>query len=330
MSTPGPDATTATGAAARAERLARELDWNLLRTFVTLAQSRSITDAAERLRLKQPTVSNALKRLEDRLGRRLLERGPGRFALTPAGQELYREAVDIQGVILRLDTAMREIKEEVQGHVEIAMASHVICPLFDAALAAFHERHPKATLTIDIMTSRHAIDRVLARRSSFAVCLVHERSPKLTYQQLYREFFGFFCGPTHKLFGRVGLSPADLAGAASVSFVTDQMHDALRPVALLRAALGLEDRVVGTSPHLEEVRRMIIAGLGIGPLPIHVVGRDVAQGLLWRLPPYDDPPAIDVFVVTNPAARLNRAEQALLAELTTRIAATPLDARTYS
>lgn len=313
----------------RAERLARELDWNLLRTFIALAEAKSVTDAAERLRLKQPTVSNALKRLEGRLGRRLLDRGPGRFALTEAGHELYREAIDIQGAILRLETAMREIKEEVQGHVRIAMASHVVCPLFDAALAAFHARHPKATLSIDVMTSRWAIDSVTARRSSFAVCLVHEKSPKLDYRRLYREFFGLFCGPGHQLFGRTGLAAEDLAGEASVSFVTDQMHDALRSVAILRASLGLEDRVVATSPHLEEVRRLIIAGLGIGPLPIHVVRRDVEDGLLWRLPPYDDPPAIDVHVVANPAARCNRAEQALLAELTQRIDATPIEARTY-
>jgi DNA-binding transcriptional LysR family regulator len=313
----------------RAERLARELDWNLLRTFIALAEANSVTDAAERLRLKQPTVSNALKRLEARLGRRLLDRGAGRFALTEAGHQLYREAVDIQGAILRLDTAMREIKEEVQGHVRIAMASHVVCPLFDAALAAFHSRHPKATLSIDGMTSRWAIESVLARRSSFAVCLVHERSPKLDYRRLYREFFGLFCGPGHLLFGRTGLVAEDLAGEASVSFVTDQMHDALRPVAILRASLGLDDRVVATSPHLEEVRRLIIAGLGIGPLPIHVVRRDVEDGLLWRLPPLDDPPAIDVYLVTNPAARCNRAEQALVAELVQRIDATPIDARTY-
>jgi DNA-binding transcriptional LysR family regulator len=313
----------------RAERLARELDWNLLRTFIALAEASSVTDAAQRLRLKQPTVSNALKRLETCLGRRLLERGPGRFALTEAGAELYREAIEIQGAILRLDTALREVKEEVQGHVRIAMASHVVCPLFDAALAAFHALHPRATLSIDVMTSRYAIENVQARRSSFAVCLVHEKQPRLAYRVLYREFFGLFCGPPHPLFGRQGLGPADLAGAASVSFVTDQMHDALRSVALLRASLGLEQRVVGTSPHLEEVRRMIMAGLGVGPLPIHVVERDVRDGLLWRLPPYDDPPAIDVHVVTNPAARSNRAEQALLAELVRLIEATPLAERTY-
>ena len=48
-----------------AERLARDLDWNLLRTFLVLAESRSVTEAAEKLGLKQPSVSSALKRLED-------------------------------------------------------------------------------------------------------------------------------------------------------------------------------------------------------------------------------------------------------------------------
>ena len=56
------------------ERIARELDWNLLRTFVVLAESRSITEGAARLRLKQPSVSSALKRLEDRVGRKLIDR----------------------------------------------------------------------------------------------------------------------------------------------------------------------------------------------------------------------------------------------------------------
>ncbi|PLX38324.1 MAG: LysR family transcriptional regulator [Hyphomicrobiales bacterium] len=313
----------------RAEQLARRLDWNLLRTFVVLAESRSVTDAAERLRLKQPTVSNALRRLEEQLGRKLIDRGPGRFILTDAGRMLLREAVDIHGTILGLDTLMREVREEVRGHVNISVASHVSSPLFDAALAAFHTAHPRATLSIDVMASRLAIENVRARRSSFAVCLVHDQSPQLEYRPVFREFFGLFCGPTHPLFGRTGLTRHDLAGHASVSFITDQMSDALRPVALMRAEADLDDHVVATSSHLEEVRRLIVAGLGVGPLPLHVVERDVRDGLLWRLPPYDDPPAIDVFMVFNPNARMNRAEEAMIGELIARINAVPFSERTY-
>lgn len=313
----------------RPDRMMRDLDWNLLRSFVVLAQSKSVTEAAHKLRLTQPSVSAALKRLEDRVGKRLIDRKPGHFQLTQAGEVLYREAMDIQGSILRLSTLMREMTDEVTGHVRVALASHVVCPLFDAVLAEHHADHPGATLSIDVFSSAEAVDSVSGRFSSFAICLVNRRDPKLEYRRLYREFFGLFCGPPHPLFGRHGLTRADLAGHSAVSFDTDRLQDALKPVAVMRAEADMGDLVVGTSSHLEEVRRMIIAGLGIGPLPVHVAKRDVEDGLLWQLPPYDQPPAIDVHVVWNPKATLNRAEQSLLDRVLARIEATPMEDRTY-
>ena len=313
----------------RPDRMMRDLDWNLLRSFVVLAQSKSVTEAAHKLRLTQPSVSAALKRLEDRVGKRLIDRKPGHFKLTQAGEVLYREAMDIQGSILRLSTLMREMTDEVTGHVRVALASHVVCPLFDAVLAEHHADHPSATLSIDVFSSAEAVDSVSGRFSSFAICLVNRRDPKLEYRRLYREFFGLFCGPPHPLFGRHGLTRADLAGHSAVSFDTDRLQDALKPVAVMRAEADMGELVVGTSSHLEEVRRMIIAGLGIGPLPVHVAKRDVEDGLLWQLPPYDQPPAIDVHVVWNPKATLNRAEQSLLDRVLARIEATPMEGRTY-
>lgn len=311
------------------ERIMREMDWNLLRSFVTMAQSRSVTDAAHRLRLTQPSVSTALKRLEDRVGKRLINRSPGRFELTEAGEVLYREALDIQGSILRLSTLMRNMTDEVTGHVRVALASHVVCPLFDRVLAEFHAENPRATLSIEVHSSAQAIETVSARAASLAVCLVHQRNPKLDYLRLYREFFGLFCGPPHPLFGRHDLTRADLAGQSAVSFETDRLQDALKPVTLMRAQSELGDRIIATSSHLEEVRRMIVAGIGIGPLPLHVAKRDVDDGLLWQLPPCDQTAPVDVHVVWNPRAVLNRAEQSLLDRLARRIDATPMEARTY-
>ena len=161
------------------------------------------------------------------------------------------------------------------------------------------------------------------------VCLVHEMRADLNYTRLFREYFGFFCGPGHRLFGKSGLLLKDLRGETSVSFRTDRLTDALRPVALLRAEAQLEDRVVGVSSNLEEVRRMIAAGLGIGPLPVHVANRDVEAGLLWRLPPYDNPPAIDIYVVHNPRTHLNRAERGLLDLLLGSISQVPIEDREY-
>ena len=76
------------------ESLAWRLDWNLLRSFLVIVEERSFTTAAQRLNLKQPTVSNALRRLEETLGRRLINRGPREFEITPHGEALFRQAFD--------------------------------------------------------------------------------------------------------------------------------------------------------------------------------------------------------------------------------------------
>ena len=72
---------------------------------------------------------------------------------------------------------------------------------------------------------------------------------------------------------------------------------------------------------------MIVAGLGIGPLPVHVVARDVRDGLLWQLPPYEEMPSVEVFLVTNPRMRLSTAEQTFLNTLTQELEGLPPEAR---
>ncbi|PYG31918.1 LysR family transcriptional regulator [Pelagimonas varians] len=311
------------------DRIVRELDWNLLRTFVTLAESHSITDAANQLRLKQPTVSTALKRLEDRVGRKLINRSPGHYALTEAGRLLYREAVEISGSVLRLSTLMREMTDDVRGHVRLAVASHVVSPLLDQALAEFHVAHPQATLSIDVLSSAKAIAEVAAKRASFAICLVGDHNPALEYRRVFREYFGLFCGPPHPLFKRENLNISDLEGHGSVSFETDRLQDVLKPVTVMRAQAALGQKITGVSSHLEEVRRMIVAGLGIGPLPVHVAARDVRDGQLWQVPPFEDLPSIDVYLVWSERAAKNRAEQNLLDRILQAIEDTPIEERSY-
>lgn len=311
------------------ERLLNDLDWNLLRSFVVIVQAGGISKAAEVMHLTQPTVSAALKRLEDRIGRRLIHRGPALFELTEPGRRLYHEAVEIRGSVLRLATILRDVTDVIKGHVRLAIASHVISPLLDDCVRDFHKACPLATLEIEVMASRQVQARLVDRAVSVGICLALNRQQRLEYRRLFTEYFGIFCGRSHHLYGQSDIGVDALRGESSVSFVTDQMTDALRPVTLLRAELGLSDHLVGSSPNLEEVRRMICAGLGVGPLPVHVARPDVESGLLWRLPPYEALPQIEVNVAWNPQARVNRAEKAFLDLLLKKIADTPDAMRDY-
>lgn len=311
------------------QELAWKLDWNLLRTFMVIVQEGSITGAANRLSLAQPSVSNALKRLEERLEKKLIYRGPGRFELTKPGRLLFDECEEIFGTVSRLTVLMRNVQEELTGHIRISMASHITCPIVDNALADFHTHHPKVTFNMQVLTSRDVQRSVLQKDAGFGLSLAMERNPRLNYTHLYREHFGFFCGPGHHLFGVETKDMSLLHDEPMVSFQSDQLSDALRPVALLRITEGMRGPVVGTSSHLEEVKRMIINGLGIGPLPVHVVSRDIRDGILWRLPPHDSRLAIDVNLVTNPRAHLSRAESGLIDQLIKATSNLSLSERTY-
>jgi len=297
---------------------------------MVIVEQGGITLAADHLGLKQPTVSNALRRLEDRIEKRLVERKPNYFHVTSAGKLLYQECVDVFGTISRLPGLIRDTDDEITGHISIALASHVISPFLDKILERFNELNPKVTFSISVSESQDVIRRLIQKDASLGVCLVNKKDTRLEHQVIYRQFFGFFCGPKHRLFGKNDLKLKDLEGEASVSFQTDHESGALHEVTVLRSQARLASNLTGVSSSLQEVRRMIAVGLGIGPLPLHVAQRDVDDGILWRLPPYKSPPPIDIFFVTNPRSNKNRAEKALILLLQEEIAKTPLSERTYA
>lgn len=311
------------------DRFVNNLDWNLLRTFVVIVEEGSISRAANRLLRGQPAVSLALGRLETAIGCRVIERGHGTFGLTAEGRKLYRECIEIYSGIARLKEGLATGTDEISGHITIGLASHVVTPLLDDILTSTYRTHPKVTYTIKSAPSADVANQVQDKTASLGICLVNRRLPDLEYENLYREYFGFYCGPPHPLFRKRNLRLDDLRDLDMVSFDTDDLNDALRPVALLRQQNEMAQRIVGRSAQLEELRRMILCGLGIGPLPVHVAERDVRDGLLWRLPPYENPPVVDIFLVTSPRKVLNRAEALFIDALKSAIQTTPIEKRTY-
>jgi DNA-binding transcriptional LysR family regulator len=309
------------------DKLGNQLDWNLLRTFMVIVQEGGITAAAGRLLLTQPAVSLALKRLEERLGRRLIDRGPGRFQVTEAGEMIYREVVDIYGTISRFGVLVREIREEISGHVRILLASRIQTVLLDRVLKTFHELYPRVTFRIDVMASTDVHIALQQKVGTLGICLMRDPIPGLKNEVMIYQTYRLYCGREHRWYGQKDLDTAMLREEDFVSFTSDQIDGALSPVALFRAREGFAGRVVGASANLEEVRRMIVCGLGIGPLPEHIAARDVADGELWELPPYEGIAPVHIHLIWNPQAKFNRAETAFLSMLLDTVRDLPVEQR---
>ncbi|MDX1737151.1 MAG: LysR family transcriptional regulator [Alphaproteobacteria bacterium] len=301
-------------------RLPWNLDWNLLRSFMVIVEQGGITPAANYLGRKQPTISNALKRLEETFGQQLLDRKPNYFEVTPAGQTLYKEAEQIFGAVSRLPELLEDASEMVTGHISLAMASHVVYDKLDQALGEFAQRFPKVTYSINIHTSKEILQSIAQKKYAVGICLVGNNQKNLLIRPIYTQYFGFFCGPTHPLFGRKNIPLSALHDEDYVSFQTDHETGPLHAVSLMRTQAKLNPNFRGVSSSLQEVRRMIISGIGIGPLPLHIAKRDVDEGNLWQLPPYEQLPPIQVHLVTNPNMVCSNAENRFIDHLRTQLA----------
>jgi DNA-binding transcriptional LysR family regulator len=310
-------------------RLSRRINWNLLYTFVVLAETRSLSRTAELVGRGQPAISAALKKLEEQVGCTLAERGPRFFRLTEPGSLLYREAAEICSSIDRISELLKDVGEVVTGHVSIAIANHMTSPIIDDAITEFNRRHPSASLSINVTHNREMQQALANRLIPFGIGPVFSKRPDLEYVHMFKEFCGLYCGVKHRLFGRSDLAVQDLRGEAAITYRSDTDSDTLHSITEMRRAIGFAEPIKGLSNNLEEVRRMILAGVGIGAIPVQVAARDVRDGLLWRLPPYEDVMPIDVYLIINSSVRTSRAEGVFIETLTEAIASKPLEERTY-
>ncbi|MBU6961600.1 LysR family transcriptional regulator [Pseudomonas sp. CVAP len=288
------------------------LDWNLLRTYLVIAQEGSMSRAAARLHITQSAVSQALKRLEEQLDCVLIVRSGRRFDLTETGEEVLRIAADVYGDISRLGPVIESSHDDVVGKVRILTISGIQSPHYDEFLADFHESHPHVELEVEVMGSSNIISALLQKTATVGVGLSRLPQPRLEQRVLFRERYGYFCGQRHRLFGQTNLRLEQLATEHFVSFTSDQLGGNLSPLTLFRDQQGFTGKIVASSTSFEEIHRLICAGFGIGCLPVHLVQRDVEQGLLWRLPPEEGVVDLDIQLLWNREQKMTPAETVFL------------------
>lgn len=297
------------------DKFARNLDWNLLYTFMVIVQEQKLTIAAERLFVTQPAVSLALKRLEEYLGVQLLRRGGPKLETTVAGEAVYKEACKVYASISRLPIALEHAPKSVSGRVSIATISQVMSDELDDTLSNFFANHPKADLSIQVMTTAEIIRNVELGRVTLGVCDGIIPS-SLVKRLLRQENFALFCGTTHPLFGKENLSLKNLREYPFVNFTADVLGGQhMGDVTALRAKASIGQSVRGQSSNVNELRRMIEFGLGVGFLPVHLAEPFENSGRLWRLPPYDDLPSANVYLIYNEATKFSPAERTFLNQL---------------
>jgi DNA-binding transcriptional LysR family regulator len=122
------------------------LETSLLRLFVTIAESNSLNDAAARLGITQPAISQGLRQLEERLGTQLVVRRTRPVKLTVAGTVLRQNADAILGELRRLDAMVREAAEKGLGRCRLGMMTSLSEVFGSQLFAKFQQRVESLTM----------------------------------------------------------------------------------------------------------------------------------------------------------------------------------------
>lgn len=124
----------------------RHLDLTLLHTFKTIAECRSLALAAQRLHKTQAAISIQLKKLEDMLGKRLIDRGHQLAELTPHGELLLQYARRM--LALSNEAVDLFVKEEVSGTVRFGIPDDYASAFLLPVLRSFTQLFPRVRLKI--------------------------------------------------------------------------------------------------------------------------------------------------------------------------------------
>jgi len=108
------------------------MEWDDLKTFLAIARYGTLSAAARALGVTQPTMGRRLHAMEDRTGARLLQRLPGRFALTPLGESVLGNAERIEAEALSAERTITGRDVALAGVVRLTtvdtLAARIVTP----------------------------------------------------------------------------------------------------------------------------------------------------------------------------------------------------------
>ena len=271
-----------------------------LRYFETIARCGSISAAARGLRLSQPTLTVAMKHLEEHLGTTLFLRGRAGVSLTASGDELLRDAAEIFALVERTEQRILGLEAEEVGSFVIGCHESLGAYFLPGFMSAFLRAAPRIEVSLWNGTSTAVAEAVLARQVHYGLIVNPRPHPELVLVKLFFDAMDLFIATSNddekKAAARgkrrkrttTSTAAADL-DAAEHRLRTGRLIYAGRVAQCQElinrlAALGLLPTQMLACGDLELVKSLALAGLGVALLPRRVAAYG-QPGKLRRLHP---------------------------------------------
>ena len=289
------------------------MDTRQLAAFCAVVERKSFSQAAERLGVTQPAVSQQVRSLEQRLGVQLLDRSGRRVEPTEAGLRLYRGAQKLLALEEQLLGEIAEPEGPLHGTLELGASTGPAAIVVPLLLCEFQRDNPELQVQLSVFDTQSVVEQVADRRLELGIVGAARRHRSVAFEPFFRDEVILACPPGHPFAGRtVELAELDQGplilmqhGAGVRQMVEDELRRSGRKVRDLEAPLELGLQ--------ESVRTAVQAGYGVGFISRRAVESELAAGTLAEARVRGLDLARDIFIVRAAGRAGSNAAQAFVA-----------------
>lgn len=257
----------------------RDLDLQLLRLFVTVAECGGFSAAQGELGVGQSTISTQMAKLETRLGFRLCERGKAGFRLTPKGEQVLQATRRLFAAIDSFRHEAQGMADKLLGELHLGLSEGLADAVLERiaqAIGRFRQRNQAVQIELITAMPAELERRLLQNQLQLAVGYFAGQQAAIDYRLLFQERQCLYCASTHPLFTNPTPTPEDLR-------LADRVHHPYRLFPPREPHLS--EASSAQTEQVEGALAFILSGQHIGYLPEHIGARWVARGRLRALLP---------------------------------------------
>ena len=256
------------------------MDTRQLAAFCEVVERRSFSDAAARLGVTQPAVSQQVRALEQRLGTQLLDRSGRRVEPTEAGLRLYRGAQRMLAFEEQLLEELGEPEGPLRGTLEIGASTGPAAIVLPLLLCEFQRDNLEVRVELSVSDTQSVVELVADRRLELGIVGAARRHRSVAFEPFFRDEVILVCPPGHPFSGQTvelgELTKGPLILMQQGAGVRQMLEDELR-----KGGRRLRDLEVPLELGLQEsVRSAVQAGYGVSFISRRAVESDLAVGTL--------------------------------------------------
>lgn len=264
-----------------------------LRHFVAVAETGSVSRAAERCHISQPSLSSSLKNLGDSLASNLVTRHRNGVALTTDGERFLRHAQQILAAVDKATMDMVQSPRHLKGTLSIGVTETISGALVPLILMEGRRQFPEVNVEI-IEDERPGVEQALMDgRIDFAVLLVSniEATPGISVRPMLKSARKLWTSVEHPLLTQATISLRDVAEHGYILLDRDEhIQTALK----YWNRYALTPRVILRTKSTEAIRSLVSEGFGVTILSdltyrewSHEGGRIARRSLVEAIPSMD-------------------------------------------